>query len=73
MRCGPGRTFSCSSNTSSVDYPRYISSDADKLRHVLANIPDNAIKYTDRGKCDACVRMLRCLTLPIWIRPVRFG
>jgi signal transduction histidine kinase len=31
-------------------WPRFVQADRAKLRHILINLIDNAIKYTDRGK-----------------------
>lgn len=32
------------------ELPRFVQADRAKLRHILVNLIDNAIKYTDRGK-----------------------
>ncbi|HEY6347492.1 MAG TPA: ATP-binding protein [Bryobacteraceae bacterium] len=32
------------------EWPRFIQGDRAKLRHILVNLMDNAIKYTDRGR-----------------------
>ena len=43
--------------------PRYLFSDADKIRRVLSNVLSNAVKYTARGKITVSVRTTSSATL----------
>lgn len=52
-------SFKCFPNT-----PRYIRADKDRLRQVLENLLDNAVKFTREGKVSVRVKSYKNLSVP---------